>query len=146
MEMLNRLVVEIAEHVYTYDNKVNSLIKGTHYLRNVFIIQVVIGIESTCSEFALSTFDEGMNIFQHNNVGYLRISNDKKMTLIQRGARKLSVLLHNLYLYYFVNKDLIATTRNDFIFHRVPVLRINKIKEVKVLIEHLINQKTKWRF
>ena len=139
-EMNESNICEIAGHGYTHDNTIKSLIKGVKWQRETFGYDFV-GIASPHSEYDLKKIKEDMKLFRDNNVIYLRVSNDySKLKFIKKAIRKINRKIHSGYFYYFINKDSICYEKN-FILYSVPVLKNNKLNEVKKFID--IVSKTK---
>lgn len=131
---------EIAGHGYTHDNEQKNLIKGVNELRNILNFnEKKIGIASPHSEFDLSGIEKFKTECKKNNINYLRISHRfKKNFLIRKIIRKINRKLNIPFLYYYVYKDTDVKKTDEFLLYSVPIIKDNKINEVKYLIEKAI--------
>lgn len=134
---------EIAGHGFTHDNDIDNLVSGVLRLKELLPGVEISGIASPHSEFDLSEINKAKMIFKEKDIQYLRISNDySKMGRIKIWIRRFNRILHLPLLYSWVNKDSIEYG-GDFLLHSFPVIRDNKIQEVKGLISKLINNSDK---
>lgn len=133
---------EIAGHGYSHDNDIDNLVDGVLKLRKLLPNKKINGVASPHSEFDLYEIEKAKKIFKENEIDYLRISNDfSKMGKVKIWLRRMNRVLHIPQLYSWVNKDSVEYKTN-FLLHSFPVIRDNKLKEVKGLIDHLINNET----
>lgn len=141
LDELNELAAcelfEIAGHGYTHDNDIENLLNGVLVLRKLLPNAKINGVASPHSEFKLSDLKIAQEKFNENGIRYLRISNDyTKMSQTKIWLRRLNRVLHLSSLYAWVNEDSIEIEAK-FLLHSFPVIRDNKLREVKKLINRL---------
>lgn len=131
---------EIAGHGYTHDNEQENLISGVKKLRDILNLKEnQMGIASPHSEFDISRIEKFKKECQKNNISYLRISHRfEKNYLIRKIIRKINRKLNIPFLYYYVYKDTDIKQSDKFLLYSVPIIKDNKLSEIKYLIEKAI--------
>lgn len=139
-ELSSSGLFEIAGHGVTHNNDIQNLLNSVLELREMCDPNSdICGIASPHSQFDLKQFEEAKNLFIKNGIKYLRISNDyTKMNKVKVWLRRLNRVIHNGYLYYWVNQDSIMKNV-DFLLYSIPVIRDNRLREVISLIKKIGN-------
>lgn len=144
-EIHNAKIFEIADHGYKHNNDVYNLIKGAKEIKEKLEIieDKKIGIASPHSQFNLNEIKKIENAEDDNGnklFSYLRIShNFEKNEFIRRVIRKINRKIHFPFFYYWVYKYTYFKD-NNFLIYSVPVVKDNKLKEVKYLINKAVKE------
>lgn len=147
-ELSKNNLFEIAGHGYKHDNQVENLIYGVDILRKMLSKdKMPIGIASPRSEFDVDMIRECKKDFLNANIAYLRVSKRfKKCSIFRKIIRKINGYFNIPILYYFVYKDTNIEKKDDFILYSVPILKNNKLKEVKYLVKRAIKENKSYIF
>ena len=140
-ELSSNTQFEIASHGYEHNNDINNLIRGAIELRKILGLSEIekIGIVSPRSEFDTSKLSTIIDNFMNNNISYLRVGKRfEKNSFIRKVVRKINRKMNIPSLYSWVYNQSNIRKDDNFLIYTAGIIKDNKLKEVKKLIDDAI--------
>ncbi|MCM1216732.1 MAG: polysaccharide deacetylase family protein [Lachnospiraceae bacterium] len=141
MELAQSPLVEIAGHGHRHDNDIQNLLTGIEEIRNRYMHEpdMSLGMASPSSAFDRGNMVQAVEVFKKNGILYMALGDRKQVfTFFRRCVRRINRMIHVPWLYYWINKVSVLDREDTFWLYRVPVLRDNRLKEVRYFIERLM--------